>query len=303
MPSNLLHKEPGSNSGAKSAIKCSFCKRSNPVVAKFCGGCGKSTTQLKVKKQGLSSLRKFLVKKRKLAVIFLFLILFSLTGALFIGEPDAKQVDTVQWSDFRAFLARRFEVPHYELDSIYAQIFADSPVETSQIGLEQIISLENFFKESFKQPDLTVFPNPFFENANTPASANETPESRIFADVPDTHPVYAAIRSLIDMGLNCSDTNNHIRPYDKMTWLEWKKITANLMKILSLDKEFIEKLTAGQNGTMSNIDLRNFLEHLRERLFIKNTSPLIYSREKFYPSRLEILAALANVVNELNETR
>jgi hypothetical protein len=50
---------------------------------------------------------------------------------------------------------------------------------------------------------------------------------------------------------------------------------------------------------MSNIAIRDSLEKIRTDLYSKNTRPLIWNREKFYPSRLEGFAALAAVVKEI----
>lgn len=87
-----------------------------------------------------------------------------------------------------------------------------------------------------------------------------------------------------------------------MTWSEWQKLATDLFARLSLETCLIERLCSGRTGDMSNQDIRNFLEHLRERLMIKSTSSLIYAREKSFTSRLEALGALAAMVKELNET-
>lgn len=315
------------NPGANYLKKCSFCKRSNPAIAKFCGGCGRSTRFSVIESVSrlhnastasaagatakctasrrpiFKSLRQFVAKRRKLAATFLVALLIGLSGALYVTRPTEKPFDTVAWSDFRAFLSRKFEIPHYELDTIYQQVLAATPDESSGIHQEEIFKFESFFRESFNQPDLNLFPNPFFESAVKRSPVVETSSVQGFADIPSVHPVYAAIKPLLELGLKCSDSNNRIKPYEKMTWEDWQRITTDLMAILSLDRDFITRLTSGHSGAMSNIDLRNFLEHLRERLFIKSTAPLIYSREQFFPSRLESLAALANVIKELNEAK
>lgn len=318
MQSNLLHKGQTQINTVKQVKKCSFCKRSNPVVAKFCGGCGRSTrfshletetvvasdssasdyqTSRPVARPRKTTLRKFLCIYRKLTVFFLLVLLFGLSGALYISNPLPADESSARWSDFRAFLARKLEIPHYELDNVFFQLFAQTSDDKATITCEQAARLETFFQESFSQPGLTIFPNPFFEK---PLSrALNAPASEFFADVPLNHPVYAAISSLKSMGLRCADSGNRIKPEEKMTWDDWKRITSDLMQTLSLETSYIERLCAGRNGAMTNLDIRNFTEHMREKLFIKNTEPLIYARETFFPSRLEAFGVLSSLIKEL----
>ena len=212
MPSNLLHKDRTQINTVKQVKKCSFCKRSNPVVAKFCGGCGRSTRFSHLESETVDAadssdtshqaarptvtrhkkltLRKFLCAYRKLTIFLLFVLLFGLSGALYISNPLPADENTARWSDFRAFLARKLEVPHYELDNVFFQLFAQTSDDKATINCGQATRLEAFFQESFSQPGLTIFPNPFFEK---PVSGNLTvPASDFFTDVPLNHPVYAA---------------------------------------------------------------------------------------------------------------
>lgn len=318
MQSNLLHKGQTLINTVKQVKKCSFCKRSNPVVAKFCGGCGRSTrfSHLETETAATSdssatacqipipaikpkklTLRKFLCAYRKLTVFFLLVLLFGLSGALYISNPLPPDENSARWSDFRAFLARKLEIPHYELDNVFFQLFAQTSDDKATITSEQAIRLETFFQESFSQPGLTIFPNPFFEKPL--ARTLKVPTSDFFSDVPLNHPVYAAISPLKAIGLRCADAGNRIRPEEKMTWDDWKRITSDLMQTLSLETSYIERLCAGHNGAMTNLDIRNFAEHMREKLFIKNTEPLIYARETFFPSRLEAFGVLSSLIKEL----
>lgn len=316
MQSNLLHKGQTLINTVKQVKKCSFCKRSNPVVAKFCGGCGRSTRfshletetsaatgvsatshqPVRPARQNKTTMRKFLCTYRKLTMLFLLTLLVGLSGALYISNPLPPDENTARWSDFRAFLARKLEIPHYELDNVFFQLFAQTSDDKATITSGQAARLESFFQESFSQPGLTIFPNPFFEK-HLPGSLNAT-SSEFFADVPTNHPVYTAIAPLKSLGLRCADTSNKIRPGEKMTWSDWKRITSDLMQTLSLETSYIERLCAGRSGAMTNLDIRNFAEHMREKLFIKNTKPLIYSRETFFPSRLEAFGVLSSLIKE-----
>jgi hypothetical protein len=319
MPSNLLHKDRTQINTVKQVKKCSFCKRSNPVVAKFCGGCGRSTRFSHLESETVDAadssdtshqaarptvtrhkkltLRKFLCAYRKLTIFLLFVLLFGLSGALYISNPLPADENTARWSDFRAFLARKLEVPHYELDNVFFQLFAQTSDEKASIIWGLATSLEAFFQESFSQPGLTIFPNPFFEK---PVSGNLTvPASDFFTDVPLNHPVYAATSPLKSLGVRCADSGNRIRPEEKMTWEAWKQITGDIMRTLSLETSYIERLCAGRKGAMTNLDIRNFAEHMREKLFIKNTAPLIYARETFFPSRIEAFGVLSSLIKEL----
>ncbi len=318
MQSNLLHKGQTLINTVKQVKKCSFCKRSNPVVAKFCGGCGRSTRFSHLETEAVAAedfsntdhrsvkpsvsrkkitLRKFLCAYRKLTVFFLLVLLLGLSGALYISNPLPADENTARWSDFRAFLARKLEVPHYELDSVFFQLFAQTSDDKAIITCGQATRLETFFQESFSQPGLSIFPNPFFEK---PLSGTlNTPASEFFSDVPTSHPVYTAIAPLKSLGVRCADTSNKIRPEEKITWNEWKRITSDLMQTLSLETSYIERLCAGRSGAMTNLDIRNFAEHMREKMFIKNTEPLIYARETFFPSRLEAFGVLSSLLKEL----
>ncbi|NCB38337.1 MAG: hypothetical protein EOM80_06150 [Erysipelotrichia bacterium] len=324
MQRNLLFKESSKDSCGEETRVCSFCNKGNPVIAKFCGGCGRSTrfspiegrrksstgTKATIKKPSctnkpgaISLLRRLSLKERKFIAGALLILLITLSGAIFVKHPEQIPEEQARWNDFRAFLARRFEMPHYELDSFYTQT-TKMPVDAyTSITLKQALALEKCFKETFRQQNLTIFPNPFFDDAQAGQLPLKKDSDRKFVDVPETHPVYMAIQPLLDLGIKCSDEENKIRPYDKITWSEWEKITSDMMTLLSVEKDLIKRLSAQQTGNMSNIDLRNFLEHLRERLYIKNASPLIYARETFFPSRLEALAALANLIKEMSASR
>ncbi len=318
MQSNLLHKGQTQINTVKQVKKCSFCKRSNPVVAKFCGGCGRSTRFSHLETETISTavssgddyqnpepaarpkkvtLRKLLCAYRKLTVLFLLALLFGLSGALYISNPLPADESTARWSDFRAFLARKLEIPHYELDNVFFQLFAQISDDKATISSEQAVRLETFFQESFSQPGLEIFPNPFFEKPL--AKAPGVSASDYFSDVPLNHPVYVAIAPLKALGVRCADTGNKIRPDEKITWNDWKLVTSSLMKTLSLETSYIERLCAGRNGAMTNLDIRNFVEHMREKLFIKSTEPLIYARETFFPSRIEAFGVLGSLIKEL----
>ena len=322
MQSNLLHKAPARAPNARQVKRCGFCKHNNPVAARFCGGCGRSTRFSRVETihlpdshsagkatkssaqrswLGLTSLRKFCCRNRNIATFALFILLIVLTGALYISEPPARPGETAKWRDFRAFLARKLEIPHYELDTIFFQLFSLSADEKAAISKEQAILLESYFKDSFNQKSLSIFTNPFFDK---PLSL-ENPRNMVnavFSDVSSVHPIYEVVRPLAELGIKCTDSENRIRPDEKITWSDWHNVTTAFFRSLGLETSFIDRLCYNRTGPMSNIDLRNCGEHLRERLYIKSTSPLIYAREQFYPSRLEAFGILNAIIKEMNES-
>lgn len=258
----------------------------------------KSPNQKK-KKRTTFSFRRFLVQNRAVAAIILLFTLFSLSGFLYLNQPVQIDDDAADWVDFRAFLARKFEMPHTELDSIFFQLFSENPDEKSKVNLDRAARIEFFLRQSFGQPQLSLFPNPFFEAPGGPGKTSSG-DNGLYRDVSPTSPVYKAIEPLNSLGIRCGDQNNCIRPWEKMTWSEWQKTVSDLFKTLTLDPVFIVELCSGRAGVMTNQDIRNFLEHLREKLLIKSTVPLIYGREKFFPSRIEALGALGGVIKELN---
>lgn len=321
MQSNLLHRAPARAPNGKQVKKCGFCKHNNPVAARFCGGCGRSTrfsrveiisppvqpssdesseTSARRPWSRLLSLRKFCCRNRTLATVLLLVLLIALTGALYISEPPGKPGETAKWRDFRAFLARKLEIPHYELDTIFFELFSLSTDEKALISKDQAILLESYFKDSFNQKSLSIFPNPFFEKPLSPENIRNLANA-VFADVSPVHPIYEVTAPLARLGVKCADSENKIHPDDKMSWSDWHNITSDLFRSLGLETSFIDRLCYNKSGPMSNIDLRNFSEHLREKLYIKNTEPLIYAREQFYPSRLEAFGILNAIIREMNE--
>lgn len=323
MLSNLSHTD---NSDLQK--KCSHCSRSNPVPARFCGGCGRSmrfsgptmapgySSAAAISESSPSpnthehqnpacrirkpfSLRRLLIRNRAITATILLFTLFALSGFLYSSQPAQNNENVAVWFDFRAFLARKFDMPHHELDSIFFQLFSENPDEKSTIDVDRATTIEGFLRQSFGQPQLSLFPNPFFE---APAGSDSTRlnEDGHYKDVSPTSPVYMAIEPLSRLGIRCGNQQNCIRPWEKMTWPEWQKTVSDLFKTLTLDSAFIVELCSGRAGVMTNQDIRNFLEHLREKLMIKSTEPLIFGREKFFPSRIEALGALSAVIKELN---
>ena len=70
----------------------------------------------------------------------------------------------------------------------------------------------------------------------------------------------------------------------KMTGKPGNRSQATSCEQLLLETSYIERLCAGRKGAMTNLDIRNFAEHMREKLFIKNTAPLIYAQKRFFPA-------------------
>jgi hypothetical protein len=154
-------------------------------------------------------------------------------------------------------------------------------------------------KTLFQQPDLSIFPNPFFDS-NTARVPKTALDAGGFSDIPSAHPVYNALQPLLELRISLADKKNRIRPYEPMSWADWQNAVDQLFKLLAIDPDMSKSLAVQRHGYMSNIDLRNYIEHLREKLFIKSRKPLVWSQETAYPGRLEAFAALAAVITELN---
>lgn len=245
-------------------------------------------------------LRKLPIYWRKKLAIGLFtslsvLIVIFLSGLM----PDNRLADA-RWLDFRAFLARSFELSHSELDQIFRETFGQLPDPAQMIKQQQAVQLEQTLKTLFQQPHLSIFPNPFFETGSVPLPVLPSSNNG-YSDIPSSHPVYTALQPLLELGIVLADKQNRFRPYEPMSWNDWQNTVEQLFKLLAIEPDLSQSVASQRHGYMSNIDLRNYIEHLREKLFIKSRKPLLWIQETSYPGRLESFAALSAVIRELNK--
>lgn len=184
MQSNLLHTDQH-QTNAGYLKKCGFCSRSNPAVARFCGGCGRSTRfsiiekvsqvdaappiskpTIKPKQRKTffrgRTLRQLVARHKTVASSFLLAVIFSMSGFLFFTQRPVSIGETAEWVDFRAFLARKLEIPHPELNSVFSQLFSRPADDMAKIDQEKAACFESYFQRTFGQPGLSLFPNPFF---------------------------------------------------------------------------------------------------------------------------------------------
>ncbi|EKD83140.1 MAG: hypothetical protein ACD_39C00864G0004 [uncultured bacterium] len=236
---------------------------------------------------------------RKKLAIGLFASLSILVVIFLSGLVPENRMEDARWLDFRAFLARSFELSHAELDQVYSESFGKLPDPGQKINQQQAAQIEQTLQKLFQQPGLRIFPNPFFSASNGQETDSNLSTCR-FSDVPAGHPVYFVLQPLLELNLNLADKQNHIRPYEPMSWNDWQNTVDQLFQLLAIEPDLSRDIASQRHGYMSNIDIRNCIEHLREKLYIKSQKPLIWSQETIYPSRLEGFATLAAVMKELN---
>ena len=246
-------------------------------------------------------LYKLSLKWRKRLAMALFSVLTCLVIIFLSGLMPAYKPFGARWLDFRAFLSRSFELTHSELDDIFSEALK-IPADSKQfITPQQANQIEATLKTVFQKPDLSIFPNPFFEApAVTTNGSMNAATSQKFADIPLSHPFYKALEPLLELGINFADKQNRVRPYEPITWNDWQNSVDSLFKLLMVEPDLSAEIATQRQGYMSNIDVRNYIEHLREKLFIKSNKLLVWSQEIIYPGRLEAFSVLASVIRELN---
>lgn len=330
---------------------CPNCGKSNSATARFCGGCGATTSanrsfaktrttveNIKAEvlarqspdlpvttnkgttvnaaakfnenttidsvdrpqKRTLKILHGLPRNSRKKLAIGLFACLTCLVVFFLNGLTSAYQPIGARWLDFRAFLSRSFELSHAELDNVFSKALKTPAYPQQIINSQQADQIETTLKSILQKPDLSIFPNPFFETPVKTTNATGHPLNLSFADIPSSHPFYMALDPLLELGLSFADQQNRVRPYELITWKDWQNAVEELFKLLMIKPDLSARIVAPNQVYMSNIDVRNYIEHLREKLYIKSNKPLVWSQEVFYPGRLEAFAVLASVVKELN---
>lgn len=288
---------------------CVFCGRQNPEKARFCGACGCSKAGLKsaietkfsgntpietnaaIEKEAIRSLKDKVLIGSLATFIFLSFLLFSVFANKYFESRNTK--NTVTWKEFRAFLSHRFMLTNNELDSI---IMPKCNINNTESSIEyyNVGQIEAALNEKFHRSDVNLFPNPYFKS--TLASEQKAG----FVDVPLDHPVYTALKTMLELGIKPQDSYNRILPYEKISWTSWKNVSLQVMKILSLNDSFVYEFTRNKTGNMTNYDVNNFIRMIRKKAGLNINEGLLWSDKKFYPSRLEAYSVLSQVLSELS---
>ncbi len=200
----------------------------------------------------------------------------------------------VAWGDFRHHVSQKFVIAPQDLDQLFGEINAGRHTVDAPITAAQAEMLETALKQRYGDAGIKLFPNSFF------GSGAENGHGLIFSDVPLDHPVYIAIKPLMELGVNCADRQARIRPYDPMNWSDWEKTVNQLNSLLGMGEE---AWVNAEKGDMSREDLRFALASLRRQFFVGGIEKLDGLRGSELPSRLESLSALSMILNDLNRMK
>jgi len=317
---------------------CSSCGHHNAVQARFCGGCGRTTMQaaqeadvvvdrapvrekssdaisfkeaMEEVLQGLvriaSSSSKALlclvsslplhrpVIKRPGKIVLSIGLAAAIAAGVWVSRSSGNQEGGfVKWKSFRSYVSQQLIIAPHELDEIFASISSTAAGDNVQISPAQVVQLEKALKARFSDNELSLFPNPFY------GTIGNRPGESVFVDVALDHPVYTALRSLLELGIPVADQNYKIRPYEKIRWAEWYKTVGALTELLGIDKDN-SAISAAE--FMTNQDLRFSLASLRRRFFLGGVDRLSSYSPETFASRFEAFSALSSVVEELNRGR
>lgn len=208
-------------------------------------------------------------------------------------SPGNQAGGFVKWSSFRSYISQQLIISPNELDEVFKSI-SSAITENSQISPAQVVQLESALRSKFADNEIKLFPNPFY------GSIGARPGEIVFTDVALDHPVYSALKPLLELGVPVADSSFKIRPYEKIRWTEWYQTVGMLAELLGIAKDSISVNAA---EFMTNQDLRFALANLRRRFFLGGVDKLSsYSPESF-ASRFEAFSALASVVEELKSSR
>ncbi|PKL48303.1 MAG: hypothetical protein CVV42_10020 [Candidatus Riflebacteria bacterium HGW-Riflebacteria-2] len=257
------------------------------------------TDSLSAKKFRFRFLKCFPLAWRKRLAMSLFICLTFLVVTLLTGLTQQNQVKDPNWVDFRVFLSRSFELTNQELDQIYRETFGEMPDAAATINSRQAGRIERTLQNIFQQPQFTIFPNPFFKGVSEEFNTNLETIST-FTDISSSHPAHTALKALLDLKIDLADKDGCFNPYEPISWKDWQQTVDQLFKLLGIESEASDNAASSRVGLMTNIDLRNAIEHLRARLYIRNSKPLLWTDETFYPGRLEAFSTLAAVIKELD---
>lgn len=215
-------------------------------------------------------------------------------GATILLNASSHTLKTeyVKWGDFRAYVSQQLVIAPSELDFFFKNVCSADTSPNTKIDVTQVALIERALKQKLGD-EVKIFPNPFFGNCGVGLGAIT------FSDVALDHPVYKALQPLLELGVNCGDSQTRINPYEKMQWTDWEKINTDLTTLLGQEKEPVPGVG---KGFMSSNDLKFYLANLRRKFCITRTEKIDNSSGGNAPSRLEALSALAMVVAELNNT-
>lgn len=317
---------------------CSSCGHHNAVQARFCGGCGRTTMQaaqeadvvvdrkpemnrpsdsLTFKEAAEEIMQGFLrivsaaskaflclasslplqkvALKRPSRLVLSFCLATAVAAGVWVSRsPGHQESGFVKWEKFRSYVSQKLIIAPHELDGIFSSINALPVCDDAQITPNQVVQLEKALKSRFADNELSLFPNPFYGTVGT------RPGDTVFVDVALDHPVYTALKALLELGIPVADQNFKIRPYEKIRWAEWHETVGALAELLGIAKE---NAVVSAAEFMTNQDLRFSLASLRRRFFLGGVDKLSSYSPKSFASRFEAYSALSSIVEELNRSR
>jgi hypothetical protein len=136
----------------------------------------------------LKLLKKLPAKKRKVLAGFLALLLGVLLIVMFNGNSAITDTAaTVHWHEFRTFLVRTLDLPSPELDRLFAQVAPQHPSDNSIISLQQAKRLETILRKVSQNPNISIFPNPFYAFTHADKNSKGFVTTEKYIDVPVSH--------------------------------------------------------------------------------------------------------------------
>ncbi len=305
---------------AQNGWNCSACGKSNVERACFCGGCGakkisfnsKESPQVNPQVKTANSFEDFVMSfknrirkiagnsntlktRNKTSFVFISIfIVFIVTIFLLktISAEQAKQ-KAIPWAKIRIYLANHFKFSPAELDSALNISCSIIPAPDATIRVEQLLKVEQCLRKKIGIKSLSFFPNPYFE------LTVDSSGRKVFQDIPLDHPAYVALRPLLDLGVCCESEKKFLSPYNKMYRDDWNNIKNQFFTILALEVEKDTDAQSQAKGPMSNYELGESINGFRQVLGMKPSKNKLWPGEFFYPSRLEALSALAQLIAEI----
>jgi hypothetical protein len=286
---------------------CFECGKANKSFAKFCGGCGvppkgafsRYAYQLK---SYLKKIEQIFSSTGRKAVISLAIVGILGTSFLGLSELSATQDNyaKVKWGQIRAHISKTFRLTNSELDVLIGKILKARPEISANINVNHLIELESAIRFRLRDSRVSLFPNPFFPRPDRIiTNKNEKPERYVFSDIPIDHPAYQALKSLLDIGINCTKENLAFAPYKKVAWQDWYNTSKSLAELLSLDSVFLAGIEASRSGYINNYELNKIFSSIREKFGLAPRETFAWSSEPYFPSRLEAYSALSSLIHEL----
>lgn len=286
--------------------QCRLCGRENRPFARFCGSCGSAVSaqsESPARTSFASALPGFFVNSRKKILVTSLGI--SLAAALFFGihelSATATPTDRVNWGQVRTFVSKAYRLTNAELDALYARVVKDNPALDNQVNINQLLELEIAIRTRLRDNRVDLFPNPFFARPDrTIKTQGKAPF--VFSDIPLDHPAYKALTPLFDIGIVCSDEDNKLRPYDRLTQAEWSNTVKDFIKLLAIKSPELDNylLKTLNNKEMSNFALNDFFNLLRRKFTLPEKDTFAWASDPYFPGRLEAFAALSSLISEID---